>query len=128
MTNKISAQKGGLNRTCLLTWKAIKPNPSVSSEPSTFALLARETLLSALSEFVPLSEQFHNMLTDVRFELEYALEGEDVGDDLALSCMIGSITGSEDVGVDGREYVVEIALQSSVPMGVDDLEGIWIGD
>ena len=77
-----------------------------------------------------MSEQFHNMLTDVRFELEYVLEREDVGDDLALSCMIGSITGIEDAEplVDGRECIVEIALQSSVPMGVDNLEGVWIGD
>ena len=68
------------------------------------------------------------MLADVRFELEHVLEGKDVRDDLALSCMIVPITGIEESPVDGYECVVEIALQASVPVGVDDLKGVWVGD
>ena len=68
------------------------------------------------------------MQTDVRFEFEDALEGEDVRDDLAFSRMVGPITGVEQPSVDGHECVVEIALQASVPVGIDDLEGVWVCD
>lgn len=73
-------------------------------------------------------EQVSDMQTNVRFELEHVLEGEDVRDDLALPCVIGPNTGIEESSVDGHERVVEIALQASVPVGVDDLEGVWVGD
>jgi hypothetical protein len=75
-----------------------------------------------------LSKQFFNIQTDVRFELEDALEGEDVRDNLALLCVIDPIAGVEKASVDGHERVVEITLQGSVPVGVDDLEGVWVGD
>ena len=70
------------------------------------------------------------MLTDVGFELQYALWREGIGDDLALSCVVGPITGIEDAEslADGHERVVEIALQTSVPMSVDDSKGVWVGD
>ena len=55
-------------------------------------------------------EQFSDMQADVRFELEHALGGEDVRDDLAFPCVIGPIASIEDPFVDGRECVVEIAL------------------
>ena len=68
------------------------------------------------------------MQTNVRLELEHALEGEDMRDDLAFPCVIGPIAGIEKASVDGHECVVEIALQASVPVSVDDLEGVWVGD
>jgi len=68
------------------------------------------------------------MQANVRFELEHALEGEDVRDDLAFPGVIGPIAGIEQSSVDGHECVVEIALQASVPVGIDDLEGIRVGD
>ena len=68
------------------------------------------------------------MQTNVRFELEDALEREDVRDDLALPGVIGPIAGIEETSVDGHERVVKIALQGSVSVSVDDLEGVWIGD
>ena len=68
------------------------------------------------------------MQANVRFKLEDALEGEDVRDDLALPCVIGPITGVEEASVDGHERVVKVALQGSVSVGVDNLEGVWVGD
>jgi len=68
------------------------------------------------------------MLTDIRFELQYALEREDVRNNLALSRMLGPVTSVEEASVDGHECVVEVALQGSVPMSIDDLEGVWVGD
>ena len=68
------------------------------------------------------------MKTDVRFEFEHALEGEDVGDDLAFPCVVDATTGVEQSAVDGHERVVEVALQGSVAVGVDDLEGVRVGD
>jgi len=68
------------------------------------------------------------MQTNVRFELKDALEGEDVRDDLALPCVIGPITGVEEASVYGHERVIKVALQASVSVGVDDLEGVWVCD
>jgi len=68
------------------------------------------------------------MQTNVRFELEHALEGEDVRDNLAFPRVIGPIAGIEKPSVDGHECVIEITLQAPVPVGVDDLEGIRVGD
>ena len=51
-----------------------------------------------------------------------------MGDDLALPRVILPIAGVEEASVDGHERVVEVALQASVSVGVDDLEGIWVGD
>ena len=68
------------------------------------------------------------MQSNVRLKLEYALEGVGLRDDLAFPCVIESITGVEDSPVDGEKCVIEIALQTSVPLGVDDLESIWVGD
>ena len=68
------------------------------------------------------------MLANVGLKLEDALEGEDVGNDLALPRVILSIAGVEDTSVEGHKSIVEIALQTSVSMGVDDLEGVWVGD
>ena len=61
------------------------------------------------------------MLTNVGLKLEDALEGEDVRDDLALPRVILPIAGVEETSVDGHERIVEIALQASISMGVDDL-------
>ena len=47
---------------------------------------------------------------------------------LALPGVVSSITGVEETPVDGDKCVVEIALQASVSVGVDDLEGIWVGN
>ena len=49
-------------------------------------------------------------------------------DDLAFPCVIGPIAGIEKSSMDGHERVIEIALQASVSVGVDDLEGIRVGD
>lgn len=49
-------------------------------------------------------------------------------DDLALPRVISPITGVEEPSVDGDEGVVEVALQASVSVSVDDLEGVWVGD
>ena len=68
------------------------------------------------------------MQTDVRFELEHILEGENVRDDLALSRVVGPVAGVEEASVDGHERVVEVALQTSVSVGVDDLERVRVGD
>ena len=68
------------------------------------------------------------MQANVRFKLEHALEGEDVRDDLAFPCVIGPIAGIEKSSVDGHECVVEVALQASVPVGIDGLECVWVGD
>ena len=68
------------------------------------------------------------MLTDIRLELEHVLEGEDIGDDLALSCMIDPITSIEESSVNRHKCIVEVALQTSVSVGIDNLEGVWVGD
>ena len=68
------------------------------------------------------------MQTNVRFELEHTLGGEDMRDDLAFPCMIGPITGSENSSADDHECIVEIAFHASAPMGVDGLEGVWVRD
>jgi len=68
------------------------------------------------------------MQANVRFELEHALQGEDVRDDLAFPCVFGSIAGTENCSVDDHECVIEIALQAPVPVGVDDFEGAWVRD
>jgi len=68
------------------------------------------------------------MQADVRFKLEHALEREDVRDDLAFPCVIGPIASIEESSVDGHERIVEITFQASVPVGVDDLEGVRVGD
>lgn len=75
-----------------------------------------------------MAEQFSDMVTNVRLKLEDVLEGEDMGDDLALPRVISTITGVEEASVDRHERVVEVALQASVSVGVDDLEGVWVGD
>ena len=49
-------------------------------------------------------------------------------DDLAFPGVVSSITGVEETSVDGDKCVIEIALQTSVPVGVDDLESVWVGD
>jgi len=68
------------------------------------------------------------MQANVRFELEHALEGEDVRDDLAFPCVIGPIASIEKSSVDRDECVIEITLQASIPVSVDDLEGVWVRD
>ena len=68
------------------------------------------------------------MKPNVRLKLEDALEGEDVRNNLALPGMVISVAGVEETPMDGDKCIVEIALQTSVSMGVDDLEGIWVGD
>ena len=40
------------------------------------------------------------METNVRLKLKHVLQGEDVRDDLALSRVIGSVTGVEEASVD----------------------------
>ena len=50
------------------------------------------------------------MKTNVRLELEHALEGEYVGDDLAFPRVILPIASVEEASVDGDERVVEVAL------------------
>jgi len=75
-----------------------------------------------------LCKQFSDMQTDVRFELEHALQGEDVRDDLAFPCVIGPITGIENSSMDDHECVVEIAFQASAPRAIDDLECVWVRD
>jgi hypothetical protein len=42
--------------------------------------------------------------------------------------VIDPIAGVEEASVDGHERVVKVALQGSVSVGVDDLEGVWVGD
>ena len=106
---------------------AIIPGPSVPSVPSV-TFFTRQTLLSTFTELVPLAQQFCYMKPNVRLKLEYALEGEDVRYDLAFPGVIGSITGVEETSVDDDKCVIEIAFQDSVSMGVDDLEGIRVGD
>ena len=66
------------------------------------------------------------MHTDVRFKLEYALEGEGLRDDLALPRVVGPIAGGEDTSVDRNERIVEAALQTCV--SVDGSEGVWVSD
>ena len=68
------------------------------------------------------------MQTNARLELEHALEGEDVRDDLAFPRVVVPIAGVEETSVEGHECVVEVALQASVSVGIDDLEGVWVGD
>ena len=68
------------------------------------------------------------MQANVRFELEDALKREDVRDNLALPCVIGPITGVEEASVYGHERVIKVALQASISMGVDDLEGVRVCD
>ena len=68
------------------------------------------------------------MQSNVRLQLEYTLEGEDMRNDLALPGMLGSIAGIEDISVDGEERVVVIALQTSTPVSVNDVKSVWVGD
>jgi len=68
------------------------------------------------------------MQTDIRLELQHILEGKYMRDDLALSRVIGPIAGVEEASVDGHKRIVKVALRASVSVGVDDLEGVWIGN
>ena len=110
-----------------LTGKTIVPDPPIHSRPPG-AFLTRKSLLRAFSEFIPLSQQFSDVQSNVRLKLEHALEGVGVRDNLAFPCVISSITSVEEGRVDRDKCVVEIALQISISVGVDDLEGIWVGD
>ena len=49
-------------------------------------------------------------------------------DDLALAGMISPVACVEDSAPNGDEGVVEVRLESAVPMSVDECEGLWIGD
>ena len=63
-----------------LTREGIVPDPLETS----LGFHTQKTLLSAFSEFVPLSDQCFGVKTNVRLILKYALEGEDVRDHLVL--------------------------------------------
>jgi hypothetical protein len=120
-------RSGAFSNRKILTRKAIKPDQFVLSKPS-IAFIPRKALLSAFSKFIPLSEQFSHMQTNVRLELEHALLGEDVRDNFALSGVIVPIAGVEEAAVEGHERVIKVALQASVSVGVDGLEGVWVGN
>ena len=50
------------------------------------------------------------MQPNARLKLEYALERVDVRDEFALPCVLGSITGVEDIPVVGEECIIVLAL------------------
>ena len=58
-------------------------------------------------ETIPLVNQLPNIETNLRFELHDRLLGEDVGDNLALACMLCAIAGVEDASANGDEGIVE---------------------
>ena len=63
-------------------------------------------ILSAFSEFIPLSEQCFSVRTNVKLILEYALEGEDARDNLAFPGVLGAITVVEEIWVGGNGRVI----------------------
>ena len=75
-----------------------------------------------------MAQQFLDMQPNARLKLEYALEGVDVRDDLALPCVLDWIAGVEDIPVEGEVRIVVIALQTPSSMTVDGLESVWGGD
>jgi len=61
-------------------------------------------------------------------ELDDALLGEDVRNDLALAGMIVTVARVEDTAVDRDEGVVEIGFQSTIAVRVDNGEGVRVGN
>jgi hypothetical protein len=85
-------------------------NQATPSRPFlSVTFIARKSLPSGFSEFVPLPEQFPDVQTNGWLNLELALEGEDVRDDPALSPAVGLVVGVERP-LDGHERIVKFAL------------------
>ena len=65
---------------------------------------------------------------NVGLELEYGFLGEDVRDDFAFTGVFGAGAGVEEAAGDGDEGVVEVGLESTITMSINDLQGLRVGD
>ena len=66
--------------------------------------------IGLLAPAVPLRGQLLKIVVNVLLKLANGLRAECVRDDLALSCVLGSVTGVEEAALDGDEGIVIITM------------------
>jgi hypothetical protein len=64
----------------------------------------------------------------MRLKFQDTFLREDVGYDLPLSGVLGSITGVEEPAVDRYKGIIEVRFERSCAMAIDNAQRIWVGD
>ena len=93
-----------------LTWQDIQIQPSISTLPSALSIVSGHPFESEVVELIPPLNELKNMTLEVGLKLENILLGEDVGNNLAFTCMLGAITGVEHAASYGDEGIIKVGF------------------
>lgn len=73
-------------------------------------------------------KQEADVKADLGLEFDDALLRKDMGNNLALASVVGPVAGVEDPTSDGHKGIIKFRFKCTVPVGVDDREGVRVSN
>lgn len=110
------------------TRQDIKVKASVPALPTSLSFIPRQTFTCLIIELIPSVDKLSDIASEVRLKFQDTFLRKDMGYDLPLPRVLGSITGIEEPAVDRDKGIIEVRFERSRAMTVDSIQGLWVSD